>query len=82
MDFEIIDFHTHPFIVNEDNICAHKDVVDMTADTTLALMKSLGVSKFCGSVITTGRHYTFEELKANNDTALKLKEYYGGKIIF
>lgn len=81
MDFEIIDFHTHPFIVNEDNICAHKDVVAMDKDYTLKLMQSLGVSKFCGSVITTGRHYTFEELKANNDTALELRDYYGGAYI-
>ena len=78
MDFEIIDFHTHPFIKPCNNICSHKDVVKMSADSTAELFKKLGVTKICGSVIdleATGD--LWEKIKRNNDEALKLKELYG-----
>lgn len=78
MSFEIIDFHTHPFIKKENNICAHKDIINMTAETTLEAMKDLGVSKICGSVIEVGNNEDIPaKLKKNNDEALKLKEQYG-----
>lgn len=78
MSFEIIDFHTHPFIKKENNICAHKDIINMTAETTVEVMKELGVSKICGSVIELGNNDdVLAKLKENNDIALKLKEIYG-----
>lgn len=33
MSFEIIDFHMHPFLQDADNLCMHKDVMHMDADT-------------------------------------------------
>ena len=30
MQYEIFDFHTHPFLNAAQNICAHKAFVDMT----------------------------------------------------
>ena len=81
MGFEIIDFHTHPFFDNKNNICSYKDSYEMNAKSTLEEFKKLGVSKICGSVIDT-EAYTKDEnywkiVKNNNDTALKLKEFYG-----
>lgn len=35
MAFEIIDFHTHPFDGNDNNICSHTAFCDMTKETTL-----------------------------------------------
>ena len=34
MSFEIIDFHTHPFIESANNICNYQDVCDMSAEIT------------------------------------------------
>ena len=81
MDFEIIDFHTHPFFEEKNNICAHKDVCSMNADTTFSEFKKLGVSKICGSVIEVKKcepQNLWEKVKANNDEAIKLRDYYNG----
>lgn len=80
MDFEIIDFHTHPFIEEKYNICSHKEYCNMSADTTLEVYKGLGISKICGSVI--GSDYTRSEylkkMIENNDEVLKLRDLYNG----
>jgi predicted TIM-barrel fold metal-dependent hydrolase len=79
MEFEIIDFHTHPFLSPLTNICNHPDVFNMDTDYTLSLMKELGVSKICGSVAFVGEYGSswWDKIKHNNDEALKLKEIYG-----
>ena len=51
MHYEIIDFHTHPFTDNATNICSHKEYCNMSAENTVPYLKSLGISKICGSVI-------------------------------
>lgn len=79
-NFEIIDFHTHPFMDEKNNICAHKDVCSMSADATYEEFKKLGVSKICGSVIDLSKtryENNWQKIKANNDIALELKKYYG-----
>lgn len=78
MAFEIIDFHTHPFIEQKNNICSHKDVINMDYSTVIDICKNLGVSKICGSVIEfSGEKKGFDKILANNNEALKLKEIYG-----
>ncbi len=78
MSFEIIDFHTHPFIKEKNNICAYKDVVKMSADSTLTLCKKLGVLKICGSVVDCNEaDDIWGKVRECNDEALKLKEIYG-----
>lgn len=80
MEFEIIDFHTHPFATAETNICVHKDYCNMTADETIKVFKKLNVSKICGSVISIRPDEIksdWKEIKKNNDTALELKKVYG-----
>ena len=47
-DFEIIDFHTHPFIHENNNICSHADYCNMSAEQTLGVLDRLGISVFCG----------------------------------
>jgi len=78
-DFEIIDFHTHPFKTANQNICSHKECFEMSADLTKKLFDDLGVSVICGSVLDTKSEFpnVWERLKSCNDTALELKEYYG-----
>lgn len=80
-DFEIIDFHTHPFADARNNICAYKKFYPMSADTTVELYQKLGVSKICGSVV--GRAVeegasAWDAVKQNNDAALALRDYYRG----
>ena len=54
MSFDVIDFHTHPFALQKNNICNYKDSIPMSADSTRALFDRLGVSRICGSVVEVG----------------------------
>ncbi len=82
MKFEIIDFHTHPFIDAKNNICNHKEIIEMSADKTLEMCKELGFSKICGSVVELGAADKYEKIIdkiiACNDIALELSDYYKG----
>ncbi len=76
----IIDFHTHPFVDGNTNICSHKNYCNMTADSTFDNLKALGVVKICGSIIKLPfdkNADTWQQLKNANDIALDLKEKYG-----
>lgn len=80
MDFQIIDFHTHPFISPLTNICNHPECFPMeTTEYTFDLMKSLGISVICGSVVFVGEYGSswWDKIKHNNDEALELKKIYG-----
>ncbi len=79
MNYEIIDFHTHPFIRPEHNFCMYQESMNMDSKTILADMESAGISQFCGSVIQQGMEQGFETLKNCNREALKLRELYGEK---
>lgn len=85
MQFEIIDFHTHPFTCHENNICSYSEHCNMTVDTTFELMKLHNVSKFCGSVICMqnkfGLENAWEAIKLSNNTALSLAKKYDGQYI-
>jgi len=78
--FEIIDFHTHPFITPEQNICSHKENCNMSAENSRSMFERFGVSKICGSVIANVKEDgapVWERIKANNDAALTLRDMYG-----
>ncbi len=82
IEYEIIDFHTHPFIDARTNICAHKEYCNMSAENTKANLMESGISKICGSVICLPKNVpegqsTWENIKACNNEALKLREIYG-----
>ncbi|MBE5743353.1 MAG: amidohydrolase [Clostridiales bacterium] len=85
MDFEIIDFHTHPYKDVSDFTCIHRSAVPISIDETPRLMSENGISLFCGSIVshdkTSTKETDFELLKSLNDTALYLKDYYKGRYI-
>ena len=88
MKFEIIDFHTHPFLVNDNNICAHKSLLNMNGDTILKLMDMLNISKFCGSAISCAHKKEYFDgdnewvrVSTQNQLALELQKYYKGRYI-
>lgn len=83
MEFDIIDFHIHPFSNEIQNLCRFPSS-EMDKDFTLSIMQKYGVSKFCGSVlgrIPTTVDNVWEVLSSYNDSALKLYDYYGGSYI-
>ena len=51
MQYEIIDFHTHPFVKDKQNICKHNEYMNITPDSFKSYMENLGISRVCGSVI-------------------------------
>lgn len=81
MNYEIIDFHTHPFLTNEYNICNHIANCNMSTENTFKMMQQLGVNKICGSVIKIGslreNETWWDRVRDCNNQALKLKEIYG-----
>ena len=80
MDFEVIDFHTHPFIEKHNRIGMYVDTVDMTTEDFFEHMEKSGVSVCCGSVIG-GKMSGFESLHKLNLDALKLRDMYKGRYI-
>lgn len=83
MDFEIIDFHTHPFKEAAENICRHIEYCDMSADNTPKYLKGLGISHICGSVLDSKKEFpegtsVWDRLKYSNNIALELAEKYEG----
>lgn len=81
MSFEIIDFHTHPFIDEGNNICNHKHLCGMSPENTYEVFKKLGISRICGSVISGEKQpdeSAFCRIKRNNNIALELRERYNG----
>lgn len=81
MSFEIIDFHTHPFLHPSQNICSHKEYCNMSADNTKKTFEKLGVSHICGSVLAEVKvdgAPSWDKIQACNDAALKLRDHYKG----
>ena len=79
MSFEIIDFHTHPFLTAEENLNGYIKS-NMDSMTILEDMDNAGVSRFCGSVIIP-KNTDFESLKKSNRDALILRDRYKGRYI-
>ena len=84
MCFEIIDFHTHPFINETDNLCFHQDVCHLTVESTPKMLSALGISRFCGAVVSKQKREDeseWEHIRRNNDDALALRARYGDTYI-
>ena len=79
MSFEIIDFHTHPFLDDAGNICVHNEVLSLRTEQIEKQLRALGISHICGSVIrrNTGEKSDWERLKKCNEDALRLREKLG-----
>ncbi len=82
IEYEIIDFHTHPFLGAGTNICSHKEYCGMSAESTRTLMAKLGIGTICGTVIGTPGELRdgaspWEVIRACNDEALALRRRYG-----
>lgn len=77
MQFEIIDFHTHPFMDAASNICRFQK---KGMEDTVSYLRGLGVSGICGSVISgeIPGATPWERIQESNRMALELQEKYAG----
>ncbi|HBE14581.1 MAG TPA: hypothetical protein DCY74_10465 [Clostridiales bacterium] len=79
--FEIIDFHTHPFLTDGQNICNHKAVIPMTTASSKEYLQGLAIHKICGSVVSTDCYTEpgdmWKKIQRNNASAYALQERYG-----
>lgn len=74
MKYEIIDFHTHPFVKDTEILGNHKEYVNSNYKKILDELKRAGINKFAGSVISTKKEDG--AMKNCNDAVLLLKEYF------
>ena len=81
MNFEIFDFHVHPYITPDENICVYKDInAPMSAEIAIEDLQSIGITRFAGSVISPIKDSPDGMIRANQ-TAFKLRDIYGEKYI-
>lgn len=79
MNFEIIDFHTHPYSKIEEMLGSHKEYIkNSPIDFPKELLRA-GITKFVGSVISTVKEH--DAMRKCNDSALYLKRIYGDSYI-
>ena len=87
VDFEIIDFHTHPFLTNQYNISAYREEYHVSDEDMIKDMDSFGISRFCGAPIDRvnisrqNSLFPFSIIKETNDKALELSEKYKDRYI-
>ena len=70
--FEIIDFHTHPYVPPKDNICIYKTNAGMNEKSLEEDLSSIGISAYCGSVISRG-YDGFENIRKSNEYAVEIR---------
>ena len=79
MNYEIIDFHTHPFITPTENFCFYPGSVETECDF-LSDLRAAGISRFAGSIIDKKCKDIKGIIRANR-LAMNLGEQYGGRYI-
>lgn len=77
MAYEIIDFHTHPFCIDEENICIYRKDSGMNLDSSVQYLKEMGIAKICGSVISRQGDTPWEMIAKSNDRALEIRDSLG-----
>lgn len=77
---DIIDFHTHPYLYENENICIYKqDAMDKTC-TPVSDMRRCNIKAFAGSVICKSGQ-GFEPIRCSNETARRLCTICSGAYI-
>ncbi len=84
--YKVIDFHTHLFLSDGENLCKQKGHISMSIEKTVALFKGLGVVKVCGSVVplsVKGKEgaLLWEETQRANRLALQIADELDGYYI-
>lgn len=77
---KIIDFHTHPYLTKEQNLCMYKDFAPLSMQEAKADLEQAGITGICGSVISARPYETdrgFVQLRELNRKALEIRDIYG-----
>ncbi len=80
MQRKIIDFHVHPFVEEQENMCFYKQSLSFENERFRNDLNACGISKVCGSVIRCGGvkiEEGFEAIQVLNRHALELWEKWG-----
>ncbi len=70
----IVDFHAHPYLNEEQNLCMYEGVTPPDAISMRDQLTENGIGMICGCVLRRDRAFSFGEL---NDSALRLRELLG-----
>lgn len=77
-DLQIIDFHTHPYLSEEDFYCFYPDCFVPSPAQCMDDIKKAGISHICGSVILKRKYRGgFDYIKECNDRAYEIKKIMG-----
>lgn len=81
MNYEgsIIDFHVHPYLTEEENLCMYKEVFSLSRQEAVLDLEESGISHICGSVLSKRKfdmEKGFGQLRELNREALKIREMY------
>ena len=74
--FEIIDFHIHPFMSDDNNLCPDENTVN-DLDGLMEDLLRAGISKACGCVLRKEQNETFDSIRRLNDEAILIKDKLG-----
>ncbi|MCI9360940.1 MAG: amidohydrolase [Hungatella sp.] len=78
---DIIDFHTHPYLTQEENSCMYREGFSLEPEEAKEDLLRAGIGRISGSVIRPrskfDRKLGFSQIKELNDSALRLKERFG-----
>jgi len=75
MTRKIIDFHAHPFLNANHNLCYYKNSLPSDTAGCLEYLRDFGISRICGSVLQNTSEW--EQIKACNRVALELSDILG-----
>lgn len=70
----IVDFHTHPYLNEEQNLCMYEGSASPDPLAMRAQLQESGIGMICGCVLRKDRAFSLREL---NDSALRLREMLG-----
>jgi predicted TIM-barrel fold metal-dependent hydrolase len=70
----IIDFHTHPYLEDGQNLCVYENAVPHSPQEMKRQLTGFGITKICGSVLRKDRTF---DLRGLNDSALRLRDLLG-----
>lgn len=77
MKYEIIDFHTHPYVDESENICIYKEGSGMNLKDSVCYLQGMGISQICGSVIGAKGADPWKMIRRDNDRALMIRDMLG-----
>ena len=78
---KIIDFHTHPFILEEDNIKRYKEMRDGTDAIIWEDKRRAGIDIICGAVLHVTGETSLENMRVSNAHALQLAGKHPGEYV-